>query len=54
MATTKKTDKNMALLRAGMSPTGYGMRKGTQAHFNKKKAASLHGYTKHKGSAAHF
>jgi hypothetical protein len=50
MAITKITDKNMALLRAGVSPTSYGMRKGTQRHFNKKKAASLHGYVKHKGA----
>ena len=49
MATTNiSTDKNRALLRAGMSPTAYGMRKGSQVHWDRKRAAKQ-GVAKHKG-----
>lgn len=48
MATsTSVTDKNRALLRAGMSPTAYGMRKGSQPHWDRKRAAKQ-GQSKHK------
>ena len=44
------TDKNQALLRAGISPKAHGMRKGSQPHWNRKRAAKL-GVRKHKGNA---
>ncbi len=42
-----ETNKNLALARAGIRPSDWGMRKGTQAHFNKRRAEKM-GRPKHK------
>ncbi len=41
------TDKNAALVRAGIRPADWGMRKGTQTHKNARRDAQL-GKLKHK------
>lgn len=41
------TSKQAALVRAGISPTDWGKRKGTQAHTNRRRAARM-GVSKHK------
>lgn len=43
------TDKNQALLRAGISPKSHGMRKGTHVHWDRKRSAK-NGQRKHKGN----
>ena len=41
------TDKQAALVRAGIRPVDWGKRKGTQAHINRRRADRI-GVTKHK------
>lgn len=47
-----ETSKNAALVRVGIRPVDWGKRKGTQAHFNKRRAEKM-GRPKHKNREIH-